>query len=220
MNCQRLKRQCPGYRTAFDSILRNESDTTHLRVHRPRALPMGTALSANGTSLVDFEPVSMVNFAHSRHNSGATGPRSRWKTRESSVTERKQSYAFQRKESSIYQPLNGPIEQRALCYFLANYVLLPRGVRKCGFMSFVLPLMKIEDPSLVLSFSLKAVSLAAFANQPNSKAVLQQAEAFYTKALRQVTHALSNPGLALQDITLASVLLLSIFEVGSIFAAN
>lgn len=113
---------------------------------------------------------------------------------------------------SLCPPLTAALEERAICFFLANYVLVPHGPIKCGFLWFLLPLMKLQ-PSAILSDSLSAVALATFGNQPNARMLKPKAEQAYSKALRQITNAIGDPKQVAEDTTLAAVLLLGLFEV-------
>jgi Fungal specific transcription factor domain len=106
-----------------------------------------------------------------------------------------------------------PAEQHALHYFLANFVLLPAKEGGRGFFDFLIPLLKNEPPDSHLSVSFNAVALAALGNRPNSKMLLVQASAEYSRALSYTNKALANPIIQKSDQTLAAVLLLGLFEV-------
>jgi hypothetical protein len=80
--------------------------------------------------------------------------------------------------------------------------------------------MKSEPPDTQLSTSFLAVAFGAFANRPNSKALRHMAAFHYERALKHVNAALKDPHVALSDQTLASVLLLGLFEVCGLLIHN
>ncbi|ESZ90347.1 hypothetical protein SBOR_9266 [Sclerotinia borealis F-4128] len=174
-NCQRMKRQCPGYRPFFDVMHHNETNSTQ---HNTSPTITNTAALYKQKSCPNTRDLveAISNGTH-----------------------------------SIHPPLTAALEERAICFFLANYVLIPHGPVKHGFLAFLLPLIKLQ-PSAMLSDSLSAISLATFGNQPNAKTLKPKAEQAYSKALRQVTNAISDPKQAAEDTTLAAVLLLCLFE--------
>jgi hypothetical protein len=109
--------------------------------------------------------------------------------------------------------LSTPIDQQASCFFMANFVLLP--VQDCprGYLDFLIPLLKKEQPKSPLSLAFSAVGLACLGNRRNSKALLTTADSIYMRALNKINVALRDPVLVLEDSLLAAVLLLSLFEV-------
>jgi hypothetical protein len=113
--------------------------------------------------------------------------------------------------------LTTSIDDQAFCFFLKNFVLSPCKGNSRSYISFVVPAMMKEQtqtskPSLLCT-SVKAVSLALFGNRPNSRSLQSKAAKQYSKALKEVNHALANPKLALEDQTLAAVIMMGIFEV-------
>lgn len=116
---------------------------------------------------------------------------------------------------AIQNDFQVPVEQQALCFFLANFVYLPQANSTRGYLDFLVPMMKTERPDSHLSVSFQAVALASLANRPNSKGsgLMSQAISQYAKALKVTNIALQNPALQKSDQTLASILLLGFFEV-------
>ncbi|APA14373.1 hypothetical protein sscle_12g091430 [Sclerotinia sclerotiorum 1980 UF-70] len=191
-NCRRLNRECPGYRPIFDVMHRNENS-----VQRKRSLAIAktTALAAVQTTRFHYR-----------------SPPAQGRLRQNSYSDtQKLVEAIHNGTQSLCPPLTAALEERAICFFLANYVLVPHGPIKCGFLWFLLPLMKLQ-PSAILSDSLSAVALATFGNQPNARMLKPKAEQAYSKALRQITNAIGDPKQVAEDTTLAAVLLLGLFE--------
>jgi hypothetical protein len=106
-----------------------------------------------------------------------------------------------------------PIYQQAACFFLANFVLIPEAGTMRGYLDFVLPLLKQNDPSPALQHAFSAVALAALGTRPNSKSLLPKADLWYLEALQEINVALKDPAVASSDSTLAAVMLLASFEV-------
>jgi hypothetical protein len=106
-----------------------------------------------------------------------------------------------------------PINQQAACYFLANFVLVPEAGTMRGYLDFVIPLLKQNEPAQPLLLAFSAVALAALGTRPNSKALLPKADLWYLNALKEINSALRDPKVAPSDSTLASVMLMACFEV-------
>lgn len=80
-------------------------------------------------------------------------------------------------------------------------------------LDFLIPLLKTAAPNSPLAITFSAVALAAFGARPNSPNILPRAELIYGQALRSINRAIADPQEAVEDTTLASVVLLSIFDV-------
>ncbi len=108
-----------------------------------------------------------------------------------------------------------PVIQQAACYFLANFVLVPKAGTMRGYLDFVLPLLRQRNPSQGLLLAFSAVSLAALGTRPNSKALLPKADLWYLSALKAINSSLRYPSMASNDSTIASVMLMASFEVST-----
>jgi len=84
-------------------------------------------------------------------------------------------------------------------------------------LSFVVPPLKGEksltSTKASLSTATMAVAYAFLANKLNYKPLLPKAFKQYSRALKQVNKALQDPEKAVSDQTLATVIILSLFEV-------
>lgn len=107
------------------------------------------------------------------------------------------------------------VDDQAPCFFLTNFVLVPRNSGTRGFFDFLVPMMTAENPDSHLSMAFKAVAMASLATRPNSKAsrLMSNAISYYSTALKQTNVALQSSQHQLSDQTLAAVLLLGFFEV-------
>jgi hypothetical protein len=190
LQCQKSRRQCPGYKDDFDLVFRNETQATERRAHK-----------STNSKRIKLKIQQRTQNRIASTNSGFAP-----------------SNAAQQElvsPSSRYIPgtPNIPIEHQAAHYFLSNFVLLPRTEASRGFLTFVIPLIRNEPPDTQLSTSFAAVALAAFANRPNSRTLLPTAAQYYSKALIHINAALRDPIAAKSDQTITSVLLLGLFEV-------
>jgi hypothetical protein len=124
-------------------------------------------------------------------------------------------------ETIIFAPptygISTSIEEEALCHFINSFVLLPCMGNSRSYMDFIIPAMEAEksliSPGTSLNTAVMAVAMAAFGNRQRYQLVLAKAAKQYAKALKQVNEALLDPELALEDQTLATVLILGVFEV-------
>jgi hypothetical protein len=107
----------------------------------------------------------------------------------------------------FYQPL----DDIALNFFMTNYVgntrlntqfdYMPDLYRRDGFSQHT------------IRETIKAVGMAGYAKAARRPEMMQTATRSYITAIQEVNNALSQPALALQESTLASILLLAMFEV-------
>ncbi|QSZ31460.1 hypothetical protein DSL72_001025 [Monilinia vaccinii-corymbosi] len=199
-NCGRLKRECLGYRPVSDSLQRKVASTL-----RRKASPKSASTAVlPRNQMIDPHDRSRSEHRAITHAQGKT-------RQDSGPSAQILVEAVHNATHSLYPLLTAALEERAICFFLSNYVLIPHGAVKRGFLGFLLPLMKLQ-PSALLSDSLSAVALATLGNQPHARMLKPRAEQAYSKALRQATNAISDSKKAIQDTTLAAVLLLGLFE--------
>lgn len=130
-------------------------------------------------------------------------------------------------EQALQPAIAIPTETRAACHFLSNFVLVPRQGSTRGFMDYLLPLLKSEDPDGQLHHAFNACSLASLANTSSSSSsgsnspgttktghtsLVNQAFGEYAKALKATNAVLRDPDAWKSDTALAAVLLLGVFE--------
>lgn len=113
----------------------------------------------------------------------------------------------------VYKLPQLPLEEQAACHFISNYVLVPKHGSLVGFMEFVVPLLKTENVATHYKYAFEACALASLNNGVGNRNHFEkQALGKYTKALSSTFAALRDPAMAKEDSTLASVLLLGMFE--------
>lgn len=103
----------------------------------------------------------------------------------------------------------------ASCHFLSNYVLIPRQslTPTRGWLEFVLPLLKQAPAVPHFKHAFAACAMASLNNRTGTGNHFEsQALGHYTKALAATFAALKDPRMVRHDATLASILLLSLFE--------
>lgn len=111
--------------------------------------------------------------------------------------------------------LSVSIQEQALLYFLSSFVIMPKLGTIRGYLDFLVPMLQSSDyNNSTLSLCVGAVSMAAFGTRPNSKFVRPYAIRQYSRALQQLNGDLRIIGHAMRDETLASVILMGLFEVG------
>jgi hypothetical protein len=109
-----------------------------------------------------------------------------------------------------------PVHQHASCYFASNFILVPNQESTHGYLEFLLPLLKKEPPKSALHHAFNACALASIANRRKAAGVdlADMALKEHTEALNQMHITLSSAASAKSDAALATVLLLSLYEVG------
>ncbi|PNH26641.1 hypothetical protein VD0002_g10095 [Verticillium dahliae] len=184
--CTKSRRQCPGYKDEFDLVFRNETKATERRAQKANRKALGKGK--------DVEPPAQPQVQVTK--SASSSP------------------ASQDGFSIVIPMLDVPVEQMASCHFVSNYVLIPRQGSTRGFHEYLLPLLKSEMPSSHLHHAFNACALASLGNRPNASATKLNAKALghYTKALAATHIALQHPEQGKSDATLASVLMLGLFE--------
>ncbi|RDW73766.1 hypothetical protein BP5796_07208 [Coleophoma crateriformis] len=204
LQCQKSRRQCPGYKDDFDLVFRNETQATERRARKSN-----NAKKIN-TQLVQRKDAAQRSFSISSNSSEDANDDRSLITPTSATSTGSTSATY----AALQGDLQVPVEQQALCYFLANFVYLPQHSNSKGFFDFLLPMMKAEQPDSQLSTAIQAVAMASLANRPNSRGspLMVQAVAHYAKALKATNIALQSPAQQKSDQTLASILLLGFFE--------
>ena len=104
--------------------------------------------------------------------------------------------------------LNTATDYDAVCYFMSSYI------PSCAFQDYLpslYPTCRLGEDD-VLSSAITTASFATFAQRTGRRAYMNRATQTYGLALTRVNAALRNPVTAVLDQTLASILLLAVFE--------
>ncbi|KAK0723254.1 hypothetical protein B0T26DRAFT_256947 [Lasiosphaeria miniovina] len=110
--------------------------------------------------------------------------------------------------------LSVPVDQRATCYFASNLILLPQVDTAEGVWEFLVPLVESEPPDSALSCAFRACAYALLGNRmvASTVSLANMSLKEHTLALAKTHLSLKAPATATADATLASVLLLSLYE--------
>ena len=153
MRCQKSKRVCPGYRDAFELKLRDESKATkkkhnrRLNQNQPPVLHRVVNQTHVYTdsfldpALFYSEGVSTSRISHSR-NSSSSSSSSQDSFRSVEEDNPSSVFASYSHHLTIRGHMTTPVIQQAACYFLANFVLVPKAGTMRGYLDFVLPLLR------------------------------------------------------------------------------
>lgn len=193
MQCQKSRRQCPGYKDDFDLVFRNETKATERRARR-------TPHSKRTYSHQHLQDGDEIFSAFLREDNPDA-----------------LILSGSRDESSSFLPisvLSVPTDEQAPCFFVTSYVMKTDHASK-GYFDFLLPMMKTVSPESPLAIAFSAVAMASLANRPNSRrnALYNQAVFRYSRALKATNLALQDPEQQKTDETLATVLMLGFYEV-------
>ncbi|KAJ2895609.1 hypothetical protein MKZ38_006321 [Zalerion maritima] len=224
---------CPGYRSAFDLKLRDETQS----VIRKAKMAHRRSASDESPPPQDPSPTLAATRKRARSEAPASGISIPWVqvpySRSGADTLNRNfrgeaDLPFgviqlgwsldvngnQNANSGYLTQLTTPLDQQATCFFLSNFVLSPPKGLGRGLFTFLLTLLdKPATHATPLSKSFSAVSMAALAGRPNSKTLLAKAQEYYTEAIVQLNETLRDPVKAKEDATLAAVILLAFYEI-------
>ncbi|KAM3077195.1 hypothetical protein ACMFMF_005106 [Clarireedia jacksonii] len=223
--CQKSKRQCPGYRDASELKPRKYSKADR-RMASMYLNPNDPAFKVNsysyGRPSMDrawakrADIILEDDLCHSQEHLISTntpGYSSYQHLGNATLGFPTSVVGFDARMSiTIPKQFSPPLDQRAMCFFLSNFVLLPHSSAAKGHLEFLVPLVQQSSKNSTLVLTLNAVALAALANQPNTRELQSAADSQYCAALNQINKDLQDAKKAQQDSTLASVFLLSIYE--------
>lgn len=199
--CAKSRRQCPGYKDDFDLVFRNETQATEKRAKKSSAKAKRVASQA------------VIPSQQRRTSDGAVSGSSTFNFQYEPGFVPQQQQVTQPTSTWVPGTLTVPIDQIATHFFFSNFVTIPHGNRDSrGFLDYTIHLVNSGQSNKTLSLAFSAASLAALANRPNAKSLLLRAEEQYSRAIRYVNQALRDPVEQKTDETLASVLLLGLFE--------
>ncbi|XWW99437.1 hypothetical protein V2A60_007447 [Cordyceps javanica] len=117
--------------------------------------------------------------------------------------------------SSVDSTIKIPLQDAASCHFLSNWVLLPPEGTNRGIFEFLLPIQKTAPRGSPFYLAFMACSLSSLTQQGFDPTIERQAASYYVKALAATSNALSRPSVATSDSTLATVMLLGLYEIQS-----
>jgi hypothetical protein len=104
-------------------------------------------------------------------------------------------------------------EDQALCFFFGNYVTGSDMLNTCGNYQYLSTIYASQPVGISLRQAVAAIGLAGLANFWRAPNIMVQANNTYCSALQLVNSGLTNIEEAKSDQTLASILLLGLYEV-------
>ncbi|KAK5995777.1 Transcription factor dbaG-like protein [Cladobotryum mycophilum] len=204
--CQKSRRQCPGYKDEFDLVFRNETQATERRAKRASKKALAKKLNKDSSSSSDTSSPIALSPSTSPSSAVAMPP---WLVSLAS----RSSYHARASLYSLFKTPQPTLDDRAACFFISNYVLIPQQGNTRGFLEYVIPILIVDEVALPFKYAFEACALATLGNHlPLADDISKRALQKYTQALSAVSTTLKNPGTRLQDATLAAVLLLGLFE--------
>lgn len=109
-------------------------------------------------------------------------------------------------------------EDQALCFFFGNYVTGSNMLNTCGNYQYLSAIYANQPVGRPLRQAVAAVGLAGLANFWNAPNIMAKANNAYCSALQLVNSGLTNIEEAKSDQSLASILLLGLYEVQEKFS--
>ncbi|KAJ0165105.1 hypothetical protein CTA2_12340 [Colletotrichum tanaceti] len=216
--CSRKQITCPGYRDPSEFYFRDETANAAFKVQnrKPRRrLPAKTRQRTNKTQVTaESQEQEQQQEQQQSHcvSSSVTASASVTTTTTTTVpneTDHVSAAAAEptRQHAVVrHRTLSPPLDDLARAYFMTDYIasspfdylpqLCPRGL----------------TGNNAMSASLLATAFASLSLKLCDPKIMKQARAQYAIALAQTNRALGSPKLAVEDGTLAAVLLLGLFE--------
>ena len=181
-------RPCPGYRP--DAGFRHENK----KVQRQVTKDTGTIPATGGQTLTPpEEPLDVVEIQRPSPARGSP--------------------------LSLHSLADTTWEERALCFFFDQFTMNGENEEGMGHLQYLPSLYAESDcsgealtPTACLRWAVDATAMITLANTSHAPSLVLKARRGYGKALRILREVLSSPTEAVKDETLASVVLLSLFE--------
>lgn len=183
--CKRTKRKCPGYRVLADVIFRNESDNVIQKFKAKEAKKMAAMSLASVPS-----PSSQGSDCGSLESL---------------------ELVMQMPAPMVSYGVAQPLEDQALLFFVANYVISCRGPVR-GHLDYVADLYQTDYLPEALMSSMRAVGLAGYSHAVHAPSLMNQARHQYLRAIQLTNAALNSPTDVRKDATLMAIMILGIFE--------
>lgn len=229
--CIKSRRHCSGYRSDFDILHRDETQATAARAKKAAAKKAAKRAAEDGGIIITFDPAPDTNKDNKGGSGGSITKNSSAllggsSSQSSSPTPSPTSSAPGPSSTTTHaSPLElsfpaaapaVPLDQRASHFFAWNFIMVPgqRG-RNSGHLDYLLPLLNSETrPDSAFQLAYSACALAAMGNRfkGDSTDLVELSYMQHSRALVAIHRALKDPAESKRDSTLATVLMLSLFE--------
>ncbi|KUI74432.1 hypothetical protein VM1G_10043 [Cytospora mali] len=211
--CTKSRRHCSGYRSNFDILHRDETQATAARARKSEAKKAARRAAEEGRPFitVDSSPPANSNRGNGTWEVSLLSPGSST----SSVRPSSKNHSGPEVAFPVAAPAM-PLHQRASHFFAWNFIMVPsqRG-RRIGYLEYLLPLLNADSrPDSPFQLAYSACALAAMSNRLKADSMDVMGLSFmqHSRALLAVNKALQDPVESKTDGTIATVLLLSLFE--------
>lgn len=206
--CSRKQIVCPGYRDPSEFYFRDETANAAYKVQnrKPRRrLPAKTKQQSQSVAEGDAQ----------KQHAGSSGTPTIAATPRQAVGTLVNHWSPSSSSSSTppsdgevvrYRSISSPIEDLARTYFMTDYI----ATSPFDYLPKLCPYGLTGNDAM--SASILAASFASLSLKISDPKLMKQARVQYASALCQTNQALSSPKLAVEDSTLAAVLLLGLFE--------
>jgi hypothetical protein len=115
--------------------------------------------------------------------------------------------------TAVTHSLSQPITELAAQFFFVNYTCHDPPLSE-GYHAWLTQAYHQDPPDSGLRAAIQAAGMAGISNTSYAPQISSQSKAQYGRALNALKQALINPNQATADITLMTVILLGLFEVG------
>lgn len=227
--CIKSRRHCSGYRSDFDVLHRDETQATAARAKKAAAKKAAKRAAEEGGFIITFDPAPDANKVGGSSSSSSKnsptpspispgpGPSSSSAAAAPATTQTHPPAQASPLELSLPAAAPAvPLDQRASHFFAWNFIMVPgqRG-KNSGHLDYLLPLLGSETrPDSAFQLAYSACALAAMGNRfkGDSTDLVELSFMQHSRALAAIHRALRDPAESRRDGTLATVLLLSLFE--------
>ncbi|RMZ47856.1 hypothetical protein AFCA_000494 [Aspergillus flavus] len=116
-------------------------------------------------------------------------------------------------QKAIPPPFALPLDMIGLNYFLAHYVVR-QSPPSPGFLDYVPSILTLDDENEILQGAILAVGFAGLAHRTCQVDLRCRSRAMYTRTIKRMNKALTDPQTARRHSTIVTVLVLSLYEFG------
>lgn len=116
-------------------------------------------------------------------------------------------------QEAISRPFSLPLDMMGLNYFLSHYVVRQSGPSS-GFLDYTFNILSREDGNDLLEGAILALGFSGLAHTTRQGDLMARSVMMYTRTMERVNRALTDPQAARRDSTIATVLILSLYDFG------
>lgn len=117
----------------------------------------------------------------------------------------------QQHSESVSRPFSLPLDMIGLNYFLSHYVVRQSGPCS-GFLDYTFTILSREDGNDLLEGAILALGFSGLAHTTRQGDLMARSIMMYTRTMERVNRALADPLAARRDSTIATVMILSLYD--------